>query len=129
MTGYRKLPVRVVIADTGPLVSLAACGRLDLLGEFLQPVRIADIVQAECLRFPDKPGAGTLGYWFDSSKCPVEVVTTPFLPIWRDAVAAENADLAGGRQSLGIGDAVLAMTGCRPVRLIKASPRRAAVSG
>jgi hypothetical protein len=60
----RGLPIQVVISDTGPLISLAACDRLSLLWIFSRPIRFTDVVKAECLRFPGKIGAGTLADWF-----------------------------------------------------------------
>ena len=75
MNSGRRLPIQVVISDTGPLISLAACGQLDLLGEFQRPVRVPDVVKAECLRYPEKIGAATLAEWFSSANCPVGLLT------------------------------------------------------
>lgn len=107
MSLRQGLPVQVVVSDAGPLISLAACRRLDLLTEFRRPVRVPDVVRAECLRHPDKIGTATLTDWFDPSTCPAEVLATPFMPIWEQAVSQEQA-LPGSRASLGIGDAALA---------------------
>jgi len=106
MSARRGVPIQVVIADSGPLISLAACGRLDLLGEFRRPVLIPDVMKAECLRFPEKVGAGTLETWFATPGCPIEIVPTPFLNMWREAVAADDAD-PKSRSALGIGDAAV----------------------
>ncbi len=79
MTSRRAVPVEVVVADAGPLVSLAACDRLALLEVFGRPVRVPDVVRAECLRFPDRVGAETLARWFASPGAGVRVMPTPLL--------------------------------------------------
>jgi hypothetical protein len=48
------------VVDSGPLISLAACGRLGLLGSFSRPIRIADVARAECVRDLEKVGASRL---------------------------------------------------------------------
>lgn len=80
---------------------------MDLLAEFRQPVRIPDVIRAECLRHPNKIGTATLTDWFDPSTCPAEVLATPFMAIWEQAVSQEQA-LPGSHASLGISDAALA---------------------
>ncbi|AZO23612.1 hypothetical protein EJ070_25015 [Mesorhizobium sp. M1E.F.Ca.ET.045.02.1.1] len=108
MSDYRRLPVTIVIVDSGPLISLAACHRLDLLGEFKRRVRVTDVVRAECLRYPDKIGAAELASWFqqvDGQKH--KVIDTPLLDDWLDAVAQEEAGNTS-RPSKGIGDASIA---------------------
>lgn len=103
MNGRRGLPVRVIISDSGPLISLAACDRLNLLLEFQRPVLVLDVIKAECLRHPDKIGAATLAAWFDGPGCPVEIIPTPFLAAWQQAVAEEEAN-PESHLSVGIGD-------------------------
>ncbi len=107
MTARRGLPVQVIISDTGPLLTLAACDRLELLREFSRPVKVADVIKAECLRFPDKIGSATLEHWFASSECPVEILDTPLLAAWSQAVAQEVID-PRSYASVGIGDAATA---------------------
>ena len=107
MNTRRGLPVQVVVSDTGPLISLAACGRLDLFTEFRRPVRVPDVVRAECLRHPGKIGTATLEAWFDPSTCPAEVLATPFMAAWEKAVPKEEAN-PELHASLGIGNAALA---------------------
>ncbi len=104
MSGRRGLPVQIIVADTGPLITLAACGRLDLLLEFRLPVNIPDVIKAECLRYPDKIGAATLEAWFASPNAPVRIIATPVLAAWTQAVTQEAADPAS-HASVGIGDA------------------------
>jgi hypothetical protein len=107
MNAPRRLPIRIVVSDTGPLISLAACNRLALLGEFNRPVAIPDVVKAECLRHPAKVGAETLAAWFAAPECPIEVLRTPVMNVWENAVAADEADPTS-RESTGIGDAAMA---------------------
>ncbi|MDH6268568.1 hypothetical protein M2360_003974 [Rhizobium sp. SG_E_25_P2] len=108
MISYRRIPVNIVIVDSGPLISLAAVDRLDLLDSFSRPVTVSDVVAAECLRYPEKLGANRLTEWFrafDGKR--FRVMDTPLLPLWRDAVAEEE----GGSDHLpskGIGDASIA---------------------
>jgi len=107
MTSRAGLPIRLVVSDSGPLISLAACGRLDLLLEFRRPVHIPDVVKAECLRFPEKVGAATLAQWFEPDTCPAYIMPTPLLVAWQQAVADEalNPNL---HMSVGLGDAAIA---------------------
>jgi hypothetical protein len=53
---YRRVPVTLVLVDSGQLITFAACGRLDLLDVFERPIRIVDVVRAECLRYPGRLG-------------------------------------------------------------------------
>lgn len=68
---------------------------------------VPDVVKAECLRDLEKIGAATLARWFSSADCPVEILPTPFMPAWRQAVADE-ATHPGSHDSAGIGDAAAA---------------------
>jgi hypothetical protein len=105
---YRKVPVTVIVVDSGPLISLAACKQLHLLGAFDCPIRIADVAMAECLRDLTKIGAVTLSEWFSSLNGSFyTVIDTPFMQNWLDAVEQEDA---GDRSlpSKGIGDAAAA---------------------
>ena len=63
MNTYVRVPITVVVVDSGPLISLAACGRLDLLGAFSRPIRVADVARAECVRDLEKTGAPRLANW------------------------------------------------------------------
>lgn len=45
MNTFRRIPVTLVLVDAGPLISLAACGRLDLLDSFDKKVRVVDVVK------------------------------------------------------------------------------------
>ena len=100
----RRIPVTLIVVDSGPLISLAACERLELLDSFDRKVRITDVVRGECLRFPDKPGGAVLRRWFADLPGHAEVLSTPFLTLWQDAVTREDAG-DETRPSKGIGDA------------------------
>jgi len=108
VTTYRKVPVTVIVVDSGPLISLAACKRLGLLSSFDRPIQIADVARAECVRDLTKIGAESLSAWFASLNGSFyTMIGTPFLQNWLDAVAQEEA---GDRTfpSKGIGDAAAA---------------------
>ena len=114
----RRIPVTVVIIDTGPLISLAACGRLDLLDRFSRRVRVTDVVKAECLRFPDKIGANVPGSWFEQFDGKTyRIIDTPLLDDWEDAVRQE-AEGEDTFPSKGIGDASISWL----LQRINASP-------
>lgn len=108
MNTYVRVPITVVVVDSGPLISLAACGRLDLLGSFSRPIRIADVARAECVRDLEKIGASRLADWFSGlDPSAYTVVDTPLLRLWQDAVACEEAGDTT-HPSKGIGDAAAA---------------------
>lgn len=105
MNSYRRIPITVVIVDSGPLISLAASAHLDLLDCFQRRVRITDVVRAECLRYPDKIGATELASWFQSfNGDKYRIVDTPLLDDWHEAVKQEEAG-DDTHPSKGIGDA------------------------
>jgi hypothetical protein len=98
-----------VLVDSGPLISLAVCNRLELLDSFSRQVRIVDVVKAECLREMNKVGAAALEPWFqqlDGKKYAVE--PTPLLD---DYIAAVKQEEEGDqtRPSQQIGDAAIAL--------------------
>src|SRR5260370_13682267 len=68
MNTFKRVPVDLVVVDSGPLISLALAGELDLLKRFRRPIRILDVVKAECTRFRDKPGANELASWFAANE-------------------------------------------------------------
>jgi hypothetical protein len=105
MNTYKKIPVDLVVVDSGPLISLALAGELDLLKSFRRPIRILDVVKAECTRFREKPGANELASWFAvNEESQYKTMRTPgHLQRYRDAVALEEAG-ATDRPSEGIGD-------------------------
>ena len=108
----------LVIVDTGPLISLAACNHLDLLDQFSRRVRVTDVIKAECLRHSEKLGGNALAAWFgkfDGKR--YSTVETPFLDDWEEAVRQEEAG-DETHPSKGIGDASVAWL----LQRINASP-------
>lgn len=105
MNTFNRIPVDLVVVDSGPLISLALAGELELLKSFRRPIRILDVVREECTRFRDKPGANELASWFVANEnSQYRTVPTPgHLQRYRDAVALEDAG-AADRPSEGIGD-------------------------
>ena len=69
-------PVDLVIADAGPLITLAIAGELGLLQLFQRPILIPDVVKAECLFDRGKPGYDELVDWFDYKRDQHRVVGT-----------------------------------------------------
>jgi hypothetical protein len=70
-------------------------------------VTLPDVIKAECLRYPGKVGVATLEAWFAGADCPVQVMDTPLLAAWKQAVLQEDAD-PRSHVSVGIGDAAAA---------------------
>lgn len=113
MNPFRRIPVTLVLVDSGPLISLAACGKLSLLNSFNRKVRIVDVVKGECLRYPDKIGFKELQQWFqelDGDRFAIE--PTPLMDDWLEAVKQEAAGDTT-RPSLQIGDAAIALATTR----------------
>jgi hypothetical protein len=71
--------INLVIADAGPLISLASAKRLDLLTCFDRPVKILDVVKEECLVKPGAPGETELRQWFSTNSNDAEIVPSPIL--------------------------------------------------
>jgi hypothetical protein len=105
MNTFKRIPVDIVVVDAGPLISLALAGELPLLKCFRRPIRILDVVKAECTRFRDKPGANELASWFAAGEnSDYKTIETPgHLKRYLEAVATEEAG-ATDRPSEGIGD-------------------------
>jgi hypothetical protein len=102
---FKRIPVDLVVVDSGPLISLALAGRLDLLKTFRRPIRILDVAKAECTRFRDKPGANELAAWFvDEEARSYSTIETPgHLARYEEAVGKEDTGDTS-RPSEGIGD-------------------------
>ena len=66
MNTWRKKPVTLIVADAGPLISLACADELGLLQSFGQPVVVADVVRMECTKKIDAPGQSRLIHWFET---------------------------------------------------------------
>ena len=98
--------ISLVVPDAGPLISLAMADRLDLLGEFSVPIAILDVVRAECL-YRDWPRRSTLERWFGANDSHIEIIASPFLPLYSQAMSAEPPHEAP-TATRGLGDASIA---------------------
>ena len=85
-----EVSITFVIADTGPLISLAVADRLDLLQSFGTPVFVTDAVVCECLRMSSKPGVDRLRDWFRDHSNEVKIVETPMGEAYRKAAKLED---------------------------------------
>jgi hypothetical protein len=107
MNTWKKKPVTLIVADSGPLISLACADELRLLQSFGRPVVVADVVRKECTRKLGAPGEERLTRWFETAGGnQFKELRTPFLPIFIDAMAqeasGENLDA-----TVGLGDAAI----------------------
>lgn len=100
-------PVDIIIPDAGPIISLAHADRLDLIDVFTRPVKILDVVKLECLRKPDSPDHGRLQEWFQRTGNRIEIIGTPLIQIYREALEQEHAG-RNAKATRGLGDATLA---------------------
>lgn len=108
MNQFKKKPVTLIIADAGPLISLACADKMELLQSFNRPVLIPDVVRAECLRKRGAPGEAKLSEWFQiSGSNQFKIVTTPVMPIFDQALKAEESG-ADARATNGFGDMTIA---------------------
>lgn len=103
----KRPPINVVIADAGPLISLASAKRLDLLECFDRPIKILDVVKEECLRKKGAPGQAELEVWFQTNAPLFEIVSSPLLVSYRQAVEAETKGI-DPHACEGLGDASIA---------------------
>jgi hypothetical protein len=108
--------VDIVIADTGPLISLATAHRLDLLHCFGRPVKVLDVVKEECLRKEGAPGQAELKLWFESNAPAFELVNSPLLQTYRQALARE-ASGEDPHATEGLGDAAISWLVAKAPRL------------
>lgn len=100
-------PVDIIVPDTGPLITLAAADRLDLLQSFERPVRVLDVVKAECLRHPGKLAYDELKAWFESTGGNQhQVVETPMINAYHAAVE-QGARTGSSSPTKGMGDATI----------------------
>lgn len=71
--------IAVVMPDTGPLISLARIGRLDLLDRFRSQILFTDAVQVELIDGPqDDPDRATLTEWIASGGTRIRIVETAY---------------------------------------------------
>ena len=97
--------ISLVLPDAGPLISLATADRLDLFDEFVVPIATLDVVRAECL-FMEWEGRGRLERWFGANEARIEIISSPIMPAYRQAIARvrDGSDPDAAR---GLGDAAI----------------------
>lgn len=98
------IPVDLIIPDSGPLISLAHAGRLDLVNVFNRPVAILDIVRLECLKKPGSPDHPAMREWFETNGNAIRIIETPIRSVYEQALQDE----VSGRNrhaTRGLGDA------------------------
>lgn len=99
MTHAPELIAKVIVTDAGPLITLAAAGRLDLLLVGRAPVLIPDAVLHEATKDIDALGATSILAWRDAHPDRVSTVSTE---AFLDYVRA--LETGGGRRSRGLGE-------------------------
>lgn len=71
--------IAVAMPDTGPLISLARIGRLDLIDRFKSQILITDAVQVELMDGPqDAPDLAVLTEWIAKGENRIRVVETTY---------------------------------------------------
>ena len=100
------IPISLVVPDAGPLISLAMADRLDILDAFSVPIAALDVVKAECL-FREWPGRASLERWFETNEDRLEIIESPFLPLYLKSMSAEASHQAPAA-TRGLGDASIA---------------------
>lgn len=122
MNTWKKKPVTLIVADAGPLISLACGDELELLQSFGRPVLVADVVRKECTRKLGAPGEERLARWFESTGGnQFKELRTPFLPVFVEAMAREESG-EDTDATVGLGDAAIAW-------ILKNLPRLKSVDG
>jgi hypothetical protein len=75
----------LAIPDTGPLITFALLGRLDLLDRFKCPILVTDMVSEEVLRGPDtakdKP---IFEKWFGARGNRIQTIDTTYGAMWKE---------------------------------------------
>ncbi|MFG6082883.1 hypothetical protein ACEUZ9_004115 [Paracoccus litorisediminis] len=95
-------PVTLVIVDASPLFTLAVIDRLDLLQAFGRPIYVTDVVQKECLRYPDRPRTDRLRDWFsESGSNQRHVIETAIGPAYDRALEMERDGISNATADLG----------------------------
>jgi hypothetical protein len=71
--------IRLVVPDSGPLISLARIDRLDLIDRFKCPIVITDVVEMEISDGPDEaPDVSRLKRWIGNGGNRVQVAETSY---------------------------------------------------
>lgn len=106
----KRFPVDIIIPDTGPLITLAASDRLDLLQTFGRQIFITDIVQRECTVKTDAPGSAELSDWIASKgHNQFHTIETPFAETW-DKLRAIPVPPGSKPPTKGFGEVSIAWT-------------------
>ena len=114
--------IRIFIPDTGPLISLAIAGELDLLLAVSADVRIvvSDVVQWEAThRGTEKPDAIAISEFFETNSRRIEVIPTTvgqlaLSDLKRRQAAGEPASLSKDLGELSINNAIISMRTANP---------------
>ena len=118
----QPIPIRILIPDTGPLISLALAGELDLLLAVSDTVRIVvtDIVHWEAThRGRDKPDAVEIAQFFQKNSRHIEVFATTvgqlaLSDLKRRQDAGEAVTLSKDLGELSISNAIISMRRANP---------------
>ncbi len=118
----KPVPIRILIPDTGPLISLALAGELELLLAVSDDVRIVitDMVQWEAThRARDKPDAVEIAQFLEKNSGRIEVFATTvgqlaLSDLKRRADAGEPATLSKDLGELSISNAIISMRRANP---------------
>lgn len=106
----KRKPVEIIIPDTGPLITLAAADRLDLLQTFGRQVLVTDVVQRECVRIPGRPGEPELREWLSAKGAnQFRTIETPFADVY-DRLSQQPDPEPHQRATKGLGEASIAWT-------------------
>lgn len=107
MNTWRKRPVTLIVADSGPLISLACADELNLLQSFGRPVVVADVVRKECTRKVGAPGEERLAQWLGTTGGnQFKELRTPLLPAFDTALRQVESG-EDPYATTGLGDAAI----------------------
>ena len=102
-----RRPVDLILPDTGPLITLAAADRLELLTSFGRPVMIPDVIREEATGKPGTPGCDRLIAWFGGTgHNQFKLINTPLIDAYR-RLKNEPPRPDGTPAAHGMGEATL----------------------
>lgn len=105
----KRVPIDIIIPDTGPLITLAVSDRLDLLQTFGRRILVTDVVQKECTAKPTAPGAEELADWLKTRGAnQFQTLRTPLGSVY-DQLALEGKQ-SGKPATHGLGEASITWT-------------------
>ncbi|KQT85675.1 hypothetical protein [Methylobacterium sp. Leaf466] len=105
-------PLRLIVTDTSPLLTLVLADSLDVLLRPGLPIRIPDAVYIEATRVRGAPGAEQIVEWINANLDAVQIVPT-------DIGIDQQRRLAEGRSIRGLGEQAALET---LDRLLKSDP-------